>query len=105
MSEDGDETAEDNMFIRWVHGVRRLSSVHALRGSANVADVRLERNLCYDFAKLKARGRLRGVSRSRYASSASAAASSRQSFGTNSPALTTTSEKRDARQDGLGRGA
>uniref|UniRef100_A0AAV1UAX4 Uncharacterized protein n=1 Tax=Peronospora matthiolae TaxID=2874970 RepID=A0AAV1UAX4_9STRA len=59
MSEDGDETAEDDMFIRWVHGVRRLSSMHALRESASVADVRLERKLRYDFAKLKARGRLR----------------------------------------------
>uniref|UniRef100_A0AAV1U9H7 Uncharacterized protein n=1 Tax=Peronospora matthiolae TaxID=2874970 RepID=A0AAV1U9H7_9STRA len=77
----------------------------ALRESASVADVRLERKLRYDFAKLKARGRLRGLSRSRYASAASAAANSRQPFDTNSPALTTTSEKRGARQDELGPGA
>uniref|UniRef100_A0AAV1TY40 Uncharacterized protein n=1 Tax=Peronospora matthiolae TaxID=2874970 RepID=A0AAV1TY40_9STRA len=105
MSEDGDETAEDDMFICWVHGVRHLSSMHALRESASVADVHLEQKPRYDFAKLKARGRLRGALRSRYASAASAAASSRQSLDTNSPTLTTTSEKRDARQDELGRGA
>uniref|UniRef100_A0AAV1TUM6 Uncharacterized protein n=1 Tax=Peronospora matthiolae TaxID=2874970 RepID=A0AAV1TUM6_9STRA len=105
MSEDGDETAEANMFIRWVHGVRRLCSMHALRESPSVADFCLERKLHYDYANLKARGRLRGVLRSHYASAASAAASSRQSFDKNSPALTTTSEKRDARQDELDRGA
>uniref|UniRef100_A0AAV1V2H5 Uncharacterized protein n=1 Tax=Peronospora matthiolae TaxID=2874970 RepID=A0AAV1V2H5_9STRA len=79
--------------------------MHALRESASVEDVRLERKLRYDFAKLKARGRLQGVLRSRYASAASAAASSRQYFVTNSHALTTTSEKRDTRQHELGRGA
>uniref|UniRef100_A0AAV1V676 Uncharacterized protein n=1 Tax=Peronospora matthiolae TaxID=2874970 RepID=A0AAV1V676_9STRA len=79
--------------------------MHALRESACVADVRLERKLHYDFAKLKARGRLQGVLRSRYASAASAAASSRQYFVTNSHALTTTSEKRGTRQNELGRGA
>uniref|UniRef100_A0AAV1TJD2 Uncharacterized protein n=1 Tax=Peronospora matthiolae TaxID=2874970 RepID=A0AAV1TJD2_9STRA len=79
--------------------------MHALRESASVADVSLERKLRYDFAKLEAKGRLRRVSRSRYASAASTAAGSRQSFDTNSPALTTTSEKRDAHQDELGRGA
>uniref|UniRef100_A0AAV1UTN3 Uncharacterized protein n=1 Tax=Peronospora matthiolae TaxID=2874970 RepID=A0AAV1UTN3_9STRA len=41
MSEDGDKIAEDDMFIRWMHGVRRLSSMHALRESASVADFRL----------------------------------------------------------------
>uniref|UniRef100_A0AAV1T8G6 Uncharacterized protein n=1 Tax=Peronospora matthiolae TaxID=2874970 RepID=A0AAV1T8G6_9STRA len=87
MSEDGNETAEDDVFIRWVHGVRRLSSMHALRESASEADARLERKLRNVFAKFKARGRLRGVLRSRYALAASAAASSRQSSDTNSPAL------------------
>uniref|UniRef100_A0AAV1UC53 Uncharacterized protein n=2 Tax=Peronospora matthiolae TaxID=2874970 RepID=A0AAV1UC53_9STRA len=69
ISEDGDETAEDNMFIRWVHGVRRLS--------------------CSATRKCQC-GR---------------PANSRQPFDTNSPALTTTSEKRGARQDELGPGA
>ena len=33
---------EDNQFIRWVYRKRNLSSVPALRASADVADVRLE---------------------------------------------------------------
>uniref|UniRef100_A0AAV1TW54 Uncharacterized protein n=1 Tax=Peronospora matthiolae TaxID=2874970 RepID=A0AAV1TW54_9STRA len=102
MVEDGDEIAEDNVSIRWVHGVRRLSNMHALHESASVADIRLERKFCYDFARLKAIGRMRGVSRSRYASAASPVASLRQSFDANSPALTTKSEKHDAHQDELG---
>ena len=50
---------EDNEFIRWVHRARRLSSMMALRASANAADVRLERKLRFEYAKLKAKGRLR----------------------------------------------
>ena len=52
------ETAdeEDNDFIRWVHRTCRLSSMYALRSSVSVADVRLERKLRYDYAKLTARG-------------------------------------------------
>ena len=49
---------EDNAFIRWVHLARRLSSMMALRASANVEDVRLKRKLRYDYAKLKAKGQL-----------------------------------------------
>uniref|UniRef100_A0AAV1URU1 Uncharacterized protein n=1 Tax=Peronospora matthiolae TaxID=2874970 RepID=A0AAV1URU1_9STRA len=105
MSEDGDEFAEDKMFIRWVHGVRRLNSMFALRESASVTDVRREQKLRYDYAKIKASGCLWGASGFRCASAASAAASSRQSFDTSSPAFTASSEKLDARQDKLGRGA
>lgn len=39
--------------------VRRFHSINALRASGDVADVRLQRKLRYDFAKLKAEGRLR----------------------------------------------
>uniref|UniRef100_A0AAV1TWU0 Uncharacterized protein n=1 Tax=Peronospora matthiolae TaxID=2874970 RepID=A0AAV1TWU0_9STRA len=48
----------DNMFIRWVHGVRRLSSMQTLRESAIAADVLLKRNLYNDFMKSNATGRL-----------------------------------------------
>ena len=47
-----DETEEDDAFVRWVHRARRLSNMYALRA---VADVRLERKLRFDYAKLKAR--------------------------------------------------
>ena len=47
---------EDNEFIRWMHRIRRLSSMYAMRASVSVADVRLKRKLRYDYAKLKARG-------------------------------------------------
>ena len=36
---------EDNEFIRWLHRARHLSSMMALRASANAADARLERKL------------------------------------------------------------
>ena len=51
----GDLAAEgDNAFIRSVHRARHLSSMVSLRASENLADVRLERKLRYNFAKLKA---------------------------------------------------
>ena len=56
----GENDCDDNKkFIRWVHRARRLSSMMALRASANAADVRLERKLRFKYAKLKAKGRLR----------------------------------------------
>ena len=42
---------ENNEFIRWVHRARRLSSMIALRASANAADVRLERKLRFECVK------------------------------------------------------
>ena len=52
---------EDNAFIRWVHMVRCLSSMVALRVTINKADVRLERKLRYDFTKLRAKGQVRAM--------------------------------------------
>ena len=37
-------TEEDNAFVRWVHKARRLSSINDLRVSADMDDVRIERN-------------------------------------------------------------
>ena len=58
---------DDRMFIRWAHRARRLSSMNALRASAAVVNVRLERKLRFDFAKLKARGQLKRLYLNRYA--------------------------------------
>ena len=52
------ECEEDNEFIRWVYRACRLSSMLALRAITNAADSRLERNLRFEYAKLKAKGKL-----------------------------------------------
>uniref|UniRef100_M4BK35 Uncharacterized protein n=1 Tax=Hyaloperonospora arabidopsidis (strain Emoy2) TaxID=559515 RepID=M4BK35_HYAAE len=82
---------EDDAFVRWVHRTRRLSSMYALRASANVAEVRLKRKLQYDYAKLKARGQLRY--RTRYASATTVATSAGQTVTTNQPTDTTSGGK------------
>ena len=52
----GQSEAEDgSTFARWAQRKRRLSSMDALRSSASKSDVRLERKLCYEFAKLKSK--------------------------------------------------
>ena len=96
------ESEEDNDFIHWVHRVRRLSSMWALRASASAADVRLERKLRYEYAKLKARGQVRST-RSRYAQHLSAsatpvAASPHQDLDVDSSVPTITGGKRSGSQ-------
>ena len=49
---------EHNEFIWWMHQSRRLSSMMAIQDSASVEDVCQKRKLCYEYAKLKAKGKL-----------------------------------------------
>ena len=66
---------EDDAFIRWVHKARCLSSINALRESADKDDVHLEWKLRYDFTKLRAKGKLRAMLRTRYDAAVSMIAS------------------------------
>ena len=66
---DESEAEDDSTFTRWAHRARRLPSMIALRCSASKADVRLERKLRYEFAKLRAKDQLRSLYRNHYAKS------------------------------------
>ena len=70
---------------------RHLSSVPALRASADVADARLERWLGFEYAKFKARVQLR--TRTRYASATPVATGSDPKVRSNPLSPTTIGEK------------
>ncbi|KAG4039893.1 hypothetical protein PC123_g24559 [Phytophthora cactorum] len=53
-------TAYEAQFLNWVERARRLPSYEALRASFSETDIRLERRLRLDIAKLKARRQLPG---------------------------------------------
>ncbi|CAI5706255.1 unnamed protein product [Peronospora effusa] len=76
----------------------------APRASADVADVRLERKIRYDYAKLKARKKLKpqrthhASAQHQNVSATPVAASPRQAEAANSPTLTTTGKKHHRQQ-------
>jgi hypothetical protein len=50
----GDTTLEDDVLFRnWVERARQLPSLDALRASFSEVDVRLERRLLFEYAKVK----------------------------------------------------
>lgn len=46
------EIEDDTIFTRWAHRHRKLSSMYSLRDSKIVVDIRFERKLRDDFAKI-----------------------------------------------------
>ena len=92
-----------NQFICWVYRRRHISSIPALRESVDAADDRLERNLRYEYAKLKTRGQLRN--RTRYASATPVAASSDPVVRSNPLPPITIGEKRPRAQGDPGNDA
>nr|CCA27704.1 conserved hypothetical protein [Albugo laibachii Nc14] len=54
---------EDEHFIRWVHRTHHLRDVRSLPASSDVADIRLERKLRYEFAKFRAKRHSRFLKR------------------------------------------
>lgn len=53
------EDEEESIFTCWMHRARHLRSLIDLRASTDVADVRLDRKLCYEHANFKFKGKTR----------------------------------------------
>ena len=61
------EDEDDSTFTRWAHGHVACPARMPLELVSSKADVRLERKLCYELAKLKAKALLRSLYRNQYA--------------------------------------
>ena len=78
--------------------MKNRAALISLIASANVADVRLERKLRYDYAKIKASGQL--LARTRYSPAVPIEVSIGEAAPSYPPASTTMGEKRLRSQDG-----
>uniref|UniRef100_M4C0F0 Uncharacterized protein n=1 Tax=Hyaloperonospora arabidopsidis (strain Emoy2) TaxID=559515 RepID=M4C0F0_HYAAE len=72
---------------------------------ADKAEVRLERKLQYDFAKLRAKGQLRAMFRTHYAAAVPMTTSPHRASVVDPPAVPITGEKREGSQADPDRGA
>ena len=82
-----------------------MSSINALRAGADKADVRLERKFRYDFGILRAKGQLRVMFRTKYATAVPMVASPHRASVVDSHAAPIAGVKRERSQVDPDRGA